>query len=267
MARPTEQGCDAFVPLHYRQQRLPRAMTSLYPLAYDEGVTTPLPGVFFDYWRAQYETFSFTDHQRIYSVIERVYPEQVYYDRQAVATLLQKLLAHDIRPCVLELGGWKGELARDMLAQFPQVALWANVEICREAVTKRVCQDPRYTATTLGDFFWRAQPAWAEGYNTIVLSHVVEHMRLQDFAGTIAHCAAKAIAYLYIDIPDLGGGEPQGWQGLTATHILEGGWNDLEAILAQHGYLKFSGESTPRWYASQRGMQALRKEQSAYASA
>lgn len=228
-----------------------------------------LPSSFFDRYRRNYATMSFAEHQQAYSLIERVYPDQSHYDRHAVSLFLERLIAAGVTPSVLELGGWKGELAHDMLRQFRAIGAWHNIEICREAVEKTVCADfwARYTCSTLDDFFWNEKPNWVQMHNTIVLSHVVEHMRLQDFAGMIAHCAAKWIDYLYIDIPHITEDSHKTWHGWTNTHILEGGWNDIDAILAQHGYDKWYGESTPRCYASQRGMMMLRKEQCAHADA
>ena len=229
--------------------------------------TPVLPSSFFDRYRHDYAAMPFAEHQRVYGVIERVYPDQSCFDRQAVASFLQMLITHDIPPAILELGGWKGELAHAMLQQFRGIHFWHNIEICREAVQKVVCQDRwgRYTCNTLDDFFWREKPNWVQMYNTLILSHVVEHMRLEDFAGTIAHCAGKGVGYLYLDIPHITEDSHKAWRGWTNTHVLEGGWNDIEAILAQHDYGKVSGESTPRCYASARGSLVLRKEQPAYA--
>lgn len=228
-----------------------------------------LPSSFFDRYRRDYATMPYAEHQQAYSLIERAYPDQSCYNRQAVAALLSQLLTAGVSPSVLELGGWKGELAHAMLDQFRAIRLWHNIELCREAVEKTVCKDiwARYTCQTLGDFFWNSKPNWIQMYNTLILSHVVEHMRLEDFAGTMAHCAAKGIDYLYLDIPHITEASHKTWHGWTNTHILEGGWQDLEAILARHGYDKMSGESTPRCYASQRGMLTLRKEQIIHAFA
>ena len=229
--------------------------------------TPVLPSSFFDRYRRDYATMPFAEHQRVYSTIERVYPDQSCFDRQAVAAFIQLLLAHGVTPAVLELGGWKGELAHVILKEFREIHVWHNIEICREAVQKTVCHDiwARYTCNTLNDFFWHEKPNWVQMYNTLILSHVAEHMRLEDFAGTITHCAAKGIDYLYLDIPHITEDSHKAWHGWTNTHVLEGGWNDIEAILAQHGYSKVSGESTPRYYVSPRGMGTLRKEQQAYA--
>ena len=226
-----------------------------------------LPSSFFDRYRRDYATMPFAEHQRIYGIIERVYPDQSCFDRQGVALFLETLLMAGVTPSVLELGGWKGELAHAMLQQFRDIRLWHNIEICREAIEKSVCRDiyARYTCSTLSDFFWNEKPNWIQMCNTLILSHVVEHMRLQDFAGTIAHCAEKKLDYLYLDIPHITEDSHKAWRGWTNTHVLEGGWQDIEAILAQHGYSKVSGESTPRCYASQRGMVTLRKEQLAHA--
>ena len=229
--------------------------------------TRVLPSSFFDRYRRDYAAMSFVEHQHLYRIIERAYPDQTHYDEQAVAAFFTELLAADVVPSVLEIGGWKGELANAMLTQFRDIRSWHNIEICAEAIEKTVCHDQwaRYTCDTGTDFFWNEKPTWIQIFNTLVLSHVVEHMRLQDFAGTIAHCASNGIDYIYLDVPHITEDSHKTWRGWTNTHVLEGGWNDIEGILAQHGYGKVSGESTPRCYASARGYLALRKEQGANA--
>ena len=231
-----------------------------------------LPSSFFDRYRRDYATMSFSEHQRLYSIIERVYPEQTHFNVKASEEFFQELINHNIVPRVLEIGGWRGELANAMLSQFYDITSWHNIEICAEAVAKHVCRDQfaRYTCGTGNDFFWNEKPNWIQMFNTLVLSHVVEHMRLENFAGTIAHCAAKGIDYLYLDIPHITEDSHKTWQGWTNTHVLEGGWNDIEAILTKHGYSIFytggTGESSRRSYASERGMVALKKEHLAHAN-
>lgn len=224
-----------------------------------------LPPSFFDNYRANYATMTYAEHQQAYSIIERVYPDQSCYNRAAVAAFLETLMAHGVFPFILEIGGWKGELARDMLTQFSDMRGWHNVEICREAKEKNICTDSRYTYDTMSDFFWKVRPGWIRMCNTLVLSHVVEHMRLDDFAGTIAHCAANGIDYLYLDIPHITEDSHKAWAGWANTHVLEGGWNDLETILSKHGYAPLTVNSaatlTPRWYASRRGCVVLHMEE------
>ena len=228
---------------------------------------TTLPGSFFDAYRRDYATMPFAEHQRLYSIIERVYPDQTHFNVKAIEEFFQELISHNIVPRVLEIGGWRGELANSMLSQFNDIASWHNIEICAEAVAKHVCSDQfaRYTCGTGNDFFWNETPNWIQMFNTLVLSHVVEHMRLQDFASTMAFCAQKGIDYLYLDIPHITDNSHITWRCCTSTHMLEGGWQDIESILTANGYSRVSGETTPRVYASERGMVALKKEQGAYA--
>ena len=232
-----------------------------------------LPSAFFDNYRAKYVKMAFAEHQQVYNTIERIYPEQRCYDREAVVTFLEKLITHGVIPFVLELGGWKGELARDMLEQWKDMRVisgWYNVEICREAVAKTICHDSRYTCNTLDGFFWDVKPGWVQMCNTLVLSHVVEHMRLQDFAATITHCADRKIDYVYLDIPHITADSRKAWQGWTNTHVLEGGWDDIEAILVQNGYVQWAVDNSSRCYASKKGMRALDRigqEQKVYVNA
>ena len=218
-----------------------------------------LPSSFFERYRAEYATMPYSEHQKVYAIIERYYPGQCHYDAKAIVVFLDGLCAAGVVPAVLELGGWKGELAKEMLARFPDIIVWHNIEICQEAVAKSVCADTRYHPKTLPDFFWRYRPLPGP-VNTLVLSHVVEHMRAEDFSRVLAHVATLGIQHIYLDIPHITETSEKAWQGWTNTHVLEVGWKRLEEILTAYGYSPVSSDGAQRTYASAQGVATLAEE-------
>lgn len=264
----TQHPCMDDDPLRYAPTAFPHSTTDADATPEPAMHPKALPARFFDDYRARYDVMSFADHQRTYSLIERVYPDQPCFSAEATSHFFDTLLMHGVKPFALEIGGWKGELAQYALKKYPKIMGWHNVEICREAVAKTVCKESRYTASTLDGFFWDVKPRWIRMCDTLVLSHVVEHMRLANFAAIIAHCASEYLDYVYLDIPHITEDSHKTWHGWTSTHVFEAGWADIERVMSEHGYQSWGFVGQRRCYASARGMTTLQiqQEQPEYAN-
>ena len=264
----TQHPCMDDDPMRYAPTAFPHSTTDAESTPEPAMHPKVLPARFFDEYRARYDLMTFADHQRAYSLVESIYPEQQCFDEGRASRFFEALIAHQITPSVIELGGWKGELAQCMLSRYRDITIWHNVEICREAVGKTVCRDSRYTTNTLDGFFWDMKPRFIGMCNTMVLSHVVEHMRLQNFSDTIAHCANEHIEHVYLDVPHLTDHSCKTWHGWTSMHVFEAGWADIERIMATHGYQSFIMNGQVRCYTSTHDIAhvSLSQEQPVYAS-
>jgi hypothetical protein len=207
----------------------------------------------FDMWRMMYDQLTYEHQQTIYDTVARTYPEQQQYDSEAVTASLQ--CGQPARR-ILEIGGWRGELADAMLQTFPEIEAWHNVELCRLALRNPACTSVKYTGFDLGMFFWEATesdfavPPYHEiertGYDTLVLSHVVEHMRAGELDAVLAKC--HHIDRLYIDAPIAEHTADVNWKGYFGTHILEIGWDDLTEMLRARGYEEVYAHGTAKCF-------------------
>ena len=188
----------------------------------------------FNEWREKYSSYSFKEQKEIINRLELRYPKQRQFNFKEVSNFLKDIP----KPKVLELGGWKGELASEILAQNKNVILWHNYDICSNAIDKSVCKDKRFKAILLTDFAWNLD-IFSE-YNTCVLSHVIEHIRkheLEKFFNKIKH-----IKYIFIDAPLNDPYLLRGWKNYAGTHILECGWDCVKNMLKGYN-LKLNGNS------------------------
>lgn len=190
----------------------------------------------FDAWRHNYDGMSYPEHVEFYRQAAEAYPEQVHFNEAAVRSFLESVAGN-----VLEIGGWKGELAAAVLPDHPAITVWLNVEIAPQAVSESVCTDSRYSVVVPDTFLWDSDIDLSP-YPTMIASHVIEHMKVAHVVKLLDHI--PAVAKLYIDAPLAA--EPQAWGGGESAHIIEIGWQGLMDMLAGYGFHGVGG-AQGRW--------------------
>ncbi len=177
-----------------------------------------------DQWRAHYAASTYAEQTAFYADIFRLYPQQKHHSIDHVAAAFDRYAPQT----VVELGGWDGELAAQMLAKRPDIESWVNVEISRPAVQSTLEQmDPRYSAPELDDWYWTKE--WSA--DLFLASHCIEHLTADDLDRTLRATSAKQ---LFLDAPLADG--PTDWHGYLGTHILEVGWRGVDELCAGYGY-------------------------------
>ena len=194
----------------------------------------------FDQWRKDYRTQSFKDHQEQYEVIEETYPSQIHFNPAFVIDFLHSVADKLETFKILELGGWKGELAETIRRRYPvlwnHLTSWENYEICISAIKKSVCTDPKYKGIPLNKHIWK-YVFFVNEFNIFIGSHVLEHMIGTEARALLSFLASLRVTYLYLDVP-IPRGSPVDWSGYNGTHILEFGWEHLEEVLERLGYIE-----------------------------
>lgn len=200
----------------------------------------------FDRWREAYDRSSYRDQVEFYARVAAAYPDQRVFSAEAA----RRFVAEAKPRRVLELGGWKGELAETILSDAlrdPPINEWLNIEIAPQVIEERVCFDPRYQVEIPDDFFWRLDRDWSR-FDTFIASHVLEHLKAVEVGwvlGKIQH-----VKHLYVDapLPELA----SMWAGGLSSHILEIGWGELDAMIRGHGFLQVGHapglDGQIRWY-------------------
>jgi len=183
--------------------------------------------VFNDY-RRNYDNLPFENHLKLYDIIAKFFPEQKQYNLKMVHDFLNTIL-EPIK--VVELGGWKGELAGEILSERSDVKKWTNYELCATAVNEGL-KHPNYKAVVLRKFF----DGKVKGFNTLIMSHVLEHMRYADFHKIVDGIKDYGIKYIYIDAPIEEKSKNVNWTDFLGTHVLEVGWENIISLLEQSGY-------------------------------
>lgn len=187
----------------------------------------------FDQYRDAYPKMPAHELSEWHSRLYREYPDQSHFNGGALLMFFSGIAADD----VIEIGGWDGAAARIVLMANPEIKLWKNYEVCREAVEDTICTSERYHA--------KAEAAYeAVGADTLVLSHVIEHM---SDGQAMALLSGTDADHLYIDAP-LGDRQSK-WGGTTCFHLLEFGWNDLDRFVRDQKFkLKGTRGAETKWY-------------------
>lgn len=183
----------------------------------------------FDAYRAAYDRMTYAQHAAFYELVALEYPEQAQHSREHLDEFFWGLHG---RLSVLELGGWRGEAAGHILAHYPNVRRWLNVEICRTAAENPAVQDIRYAAWSPKGWPW--ETPLRKTYGVGVLSHVIEHMKARHLARLIPWMADAGVEWLYVEAPLKH--KPREWAGSQSTHVLELGWPEVLGLFAESGY-------------------------------
>jgi len=185
-------------------------------------------------WRGSYDEMTFADQALFYDRVFEEFPEQARFSTRVFDRFLSFIAAE--RLDVVELGGWDGGFAAEILPAHPEIAHWVNHEISAAAVEASVCSDPRFQGRALSDWYWQRDYA----YHLFVASHVLEHLK---FADVLRVFDATHAYWLYLQAPL--GEEAMNWHGYHGSHILEVGWREIGEALNERGYELIAGISEP----------------------
>lgn len=176
---------------------------------------------YFNNWRKNYDTYTLDDQKRIINKLEEKYPNQKQFSRGEI----YKFFLNRTCKKIVEIGGWKGDLANEVLNNNKTIELWNNYDICSNAKDKAICKDVRYNCIIPDDFVWNLNQF--ETYDTCILSHVIEHIKEEELQKLFIKL--KNIKHIYIAAPI--DKDKNNWNNYCGTHILKCGWNKVSAML------------------------------------
>lgn len=173
-----------------------------------------------DQWRAEYDRMTFRQHQEFNARVAEQHPSQ----RQSNPDAVRGFLNHRDHASVVELGGWDGWLAEQILGRDDSIVTWVNYDITPNV--PQVCHRDEYEKVTLIDWPWNCHIT----ADVLIASHVFEHMRISEVEKLVREWDVDAI---YVDIPV---GDHVDWRGYEGTHIIEVGWQEFMDRMADCGY-------------------------------
>ena len=189
----------------------------------------------FDTWREMYDEMSYEEHRMFAQMVIKEYPNQEYWDRDWAMSFFKWVtgkIGREGQMRVLEIGGYDGAMAARVLKHSQQILRWTNIEM---VTVPRVCKDIRYEVVVPQTWIWEDAEAKAWKYSTLVLSHVLEHLRFRDVAKLVEMVATKC-NWIFVDAPIPLGRDGADWNGYHGTHILEVGWGRVDNLMEIHGY-------------------------------
>lgn len=181
-----------------------------------------------DKWRKFYYNLSHDENIQFGYDIEAKYPHQVSFN----AKLIDQVMPQFPNTRVLEIGGWKGELAAYCFKNH-RPRSWHNIDMCKAAVEKTVPElaHREYTATFPDMFDWFCAPR-VRPYDLAISCHTIEHLTDKHLVKLIEHLVG--IPAVYFEAPiDM---ERNDWNGYEGTHILEMGWSTINRLFSVYEY-------------------------------
>lgn len=186
-------------------------------------MSRPLNSTDLDAWRQRYLAGDTTipDHRALYGRIVAEYPEQRHFAADLVLEAVR--LAH--AETVVEIGGWDGELAEEVLRSCASIRHWTNYEI---APVEPVCGRKRYEHVEVVEHYpWERDLVG----DLFVASHVLEHLTRKHFEALLD---ALHFRWAYVDVPI--GPERSTWGGSMTTHVLDLTIGEFDAAWLERGW-------------------------------
>ncbi len=182
-----------------------------------------------DQWREAYDTMTDEEHKAFAAEAEMRYPTQQHFTYTNFAHLFSRLAKPNCD--VLEVGGWKGELAKHCLEAF-KIKYWLNIEFCEEALNKQVeISHPEHYTWRPSKFNWFEEDRTNNG-DVLISAHTIEHFSDAHMAKFIKWLSG--IPLVMFEAP-INHGEND-WRGYVGTHILKMGWDKINELMAAEGY-------------------------------
>lgn len=182
---------------------------------------TTLTVIDWDKWRADYPTMTFEDQREFYGRVAELFPCQESYHLDECHAAFDYIGIPDAD--VVELGGWNGRLASNMIAR-GDIVEWVNYDI---ADVPQVIDVHGYRRVVLEDWIW-TNPI--EG-DVFVACHTIEHLSHEHLTELLAALRTELV---YLEAPLAG--DPYDWAGFPGSHKLEIGWLGVADIMETFGY-------------------------------
>lgn len=188
-------------------------------------------------WRELYYDLTEAENIQFGNDIFARYPGQASFNPFNFDFAIKKHLERlPVPPKVLEVGGWRGELAQHCFSKH-EIWSWHNIDMCKAAVDNSLpiqkhdkCS-PGYTSFFPGDFDWFKKPR-LEDYDMFVSAHTIEHLTDDHFLQLMDYAMGIPIVLLEAPITN----EGQKWDGYIGTHIMEMGWERVHKEMAARGW-------------------------------
>lgn len=135
---------------------------------------------------------------------------------------------------VVELGCFRGFLARAMLDLRPEIKNWIGYDINFHSIRESVVKDSRYLGIKLSEWFFDIQ---IPPCNVFVSSHTLEHMNENQVGLTVRAIYKSGIEYAIVEVPFDRGNRK--WHGYNGSHVYEGSPREFCDLFEAWGYQKF----------------------------
>ena len=191
----------------------------------------------FNRYRKRYDSYSFNHKVKLANKWLVQYPEQAHFDINPINYWFENIV---VRPTsVLEIGGWRGDLAEEALSSFEHINKWHNYDLINHNNYQK-CNDKRYSLITLNDYIWHL--SLNNEYNVLIATHMIEHINWQEFI-ELTGWIPIIIKTVLFEAPLPSSNENINWKDDHSSHILEKGWEQVINEMKNHGFSVYYKEN------------------------
>ena len=175
----------------------------------------------FDKFRKSYSSVTFKSRAKLANKWLIKYPEQAHFDYSPIEKWLKNIVEKPAN--ILEIGGWRGDLAVKALAAFEHINTWHNYDLL-DLNNYQKCTDERYRLITLDDYIWNKKLRF--DYNALIATHMIEHICWNELVELIRWIPLNIRTVLF-EAPIPASAENINWKGDYSSHVLEKGWEQV----------------------------------------
>ncbi len=121
---------------------------------------------------------------------------------------------------ILEIGGWRGDLADAILKDYDFIHCWDNHDVSPDQSTQK-CHHEFYQQIPLGNYFWNLKTD--SKYNALIVSHMIEHIKWRELV-LLIRWIPENIKTVLFEATIAQSAENFDWAGHFSTHIFEKGF-------------------------------------------
>jgi hypothetical protein len=167
------------------------------------------------------------------------FPEQAHFNYEPIHQWLKNEIP---RPGnIIEIGGWRGELALKAFSSFDHIKKWHNYDLLENNHYQK-CTDTRYSLITLDNYIWNV--SLDQEYNALIATHMIEHISWKELK-LLIKWIPESIRTVLFEAPLPSSAENFSWKGDHSSHVLEKGWEQVVNEMKKNDFsVDFSSENT-----------------------
>lgn len=188
-------------------------------------------------YRRLYSTLSFKKRKDLARLWYPKLTDQKCYNEKGILEAFKFLVSLEKDIEVIELGCWRGQLARLILNSEIQknISIWVGFDISELAIENTHLKHLRFRCESLNTWFHETEIPM---FNTFVSSHVFEHLSLDEIYLTIKKLSAYDVKHLVLEIPLYVENENYiyNWKSYCGGHVLMASRKQVKDTIASESY-------------------------------
>jgi hypothetical protein len=183
-------------------------------------------------WREHYDNLSINDLIWINLAINEFIRDQICGTGYLIESSIKTILSERKELDVIELGCYRGYLAKDMMETFKdEIKSWVGYDINYYALENTVVEDSRYSTIKQTDWFYKIE--FNPDANVFISTSTLEHHNANQFVKIIERIKESNIQYMILGFPLC---DSRKWNDYGGSHVLDFTKEDVDEIIEVNNF-------------------------------